>query len=53
LAQVYKAASIADSLGDLQNFMNDLIAIVESVDGSNQADPARTVQMFINLVQRH
>jgi hypothetical protein len=32
LAQVYKAASIADSLGDLQNFINDLIKTVESVD---------------------
>ena len=29
LAQVYRAASIADSLGDLQNFMNDLIKTVE------------------------
>jgi Domain of unknown function in PX-proteins (DUF3818) len=29
LAQVYKAASIADSLNDLQNFLNDLIQTVE------------------------
>lgn len=29
LAQVYKAASIADSLGDLQNFISDLIRTVE------------------------
>jgi hypothetical protein len=29
LAQVYKAASIADSLGDFQNFINDLIRTVE------------------------
>ena len=34
LAQVYKAASISDSLSDLQNFMNDLIATVEKVDES-------------------
>lgn len=34
LAQVYKAASIADSLGDLQNFMNDLIATVDNVETS-------------------
>ena len=32
LAQVYRAASIADSLGDLQNFMNDLIKTVESCE---------------------
>ena len=32
LAQVYRAASIADSLGDLQNFMNDLIRTVEQTE---------------------
>lgn len=32
LAQVYKAASIADSLGDLQNFLNDMIRTVEQVE---------------------
>jgi hypothetical protein len=32
LAQVYKAASIADSIGDLQNFVNDLIRTVEMVE---------------------
>ncbi|KAG9015787.1 hypothetical protein FRB93_012352 [Tulasnella sp. JGI-2019a] len=53
LAQVYKAASIADSLGDLQNFMNDLIATVDGVEQRNETDPARTVQTFIDLVQRH
>ncbi len=30
LAQVYRAASIAESIGDLQNFVNDLIRTVES-----------------------
>ncbi|KAG8914147.1 hypothetical protein FRC00_000761 [Tulasnella sp. 408] len=53
LAQVYKAASIADSLGDLQNFINDLIATVEQVDELGDENPARTVQTFIDLVQRH
>ncbi|KAF8351436.1 hypothetical protein F5887DRAFT_937457 [Amanita rubescens] len=53
LAQVYKAASIADSLGDMQNFINDLIRTVEEVDGLSHEDPQRTVQMFIDLVQRH
>ena len=32
LAQVYKAASIGDSLSDLQTFINDLIKTVEMVD---------------------
>lgn len=32
LATVYKAASIADSLGDLQSFINDLIKTVEGVE---------------------
>lgn len=32
LAQVYKAASIADSLGDLQAFINDMIRTVEQVE---------------------
>ncbi|KAF8463763.1 hypothetical protein JB92DRAFT_3086290 [Gautieria morchelliformis] len=53
LAQVYKAASIADSLGDLQNFINDLIRTVEQVDEASQQDPSRTVKIFIELVQRH
>jgi hypothetical protein len=32
LAQVYKAASIADSLSDMQNFLNDMIRTVEQVE---------------------
>jgi len=32
LAQVYKAASIAESLGDLQNFINDLLRTVEETE---------------------
>ncbi|KAI9634480.1 uncharacterized protein MKK02DRAFT_34448 [Dioszegia hungarica] len=53
LAQVYKAASIADSLGDLQNFLNDMIRTVEQVEELSQENPGRTVQTFIDLVQRH
>ncbi|KAJ9127616.1 hypothetical protein QFC24_001026 [Naganishia onofrii] len=53
LATVYKAASIADSLGDLQNFINDLIKTVEAVEELSQEDPQRTVQTFIDLVARH
>lgn len=32
LAQVYRAASITDSLSDLQNFINDLIRTVEQAE---------------------
>ena len=32
LAQVYRAASIADSIGDLQSFINDLIKTVEATE---------------------
>ncbi|KAK8865647.1 hypothetical protein IAR55_000792 [Kwoniella newhampshirensis] len=53
LAQVYKAASIADSLGDMQAFINDMIRTVEQVEELSQEDPGRTVQTFIDLVQRH
>ena len=69
LAQVYRAASIADSLGDTQNFINDLIKTVEQVDeceylrlrlldradskSVSQVDPHRTVNTFIELIHRH
>ncbi|KAI6119325.1 hypothetical protein EDD16DRAFT_1581548 [Pisolithus croceorrhizus] len=52
LAQVYRAASIADSLGDLQNFINDLIRTVEQTEDRKQ-DPTQTVQAFVDLVSRH
>jgi uncharacterized protein DUF3818 len=32
LAQVYRAASIADSIGDVQSFINDLIKTVEATE---------------------
>jgi hypothetical protein len=32
LAEVYKAASISDSFGDLQTFVNDLIRTVEQTE---------------------
>ncbi|KAJ6485044.1 hypothetical protein C8R47DRAFT_980506 [Mycena vitilis] len=53
LAQVYRAASIADSLSDLQSFINDLIKTVELSEDLSQEDPARTVQSFIDLIERH
>ncbi|KAJ3508861.1 hypothetical protein NLJ89_g5523 [Agrocybe chaxingu] len=53
LAQVYRAASIGDSLSDLQTFVNDLIKTVEQIEELSQVDPHATVQAFIDLVQRH
>ncbi|KAJ3828575.1 hypothetical protein EV361DRAFT_879376 [Lentinula raphanica] len=53
LAQVYRAASIADSIGDLQNFITDLIKTVEQCEDLTQEDPNRTVQAFVDLIQRH
>jgi hypothetical protein len=53
LAQVYKAANIADSLSDLQAFVNDLIKTVEANENLKYADPQKTVQSFIDLVARH
>lgn len=60
LAQVYKAANIADSLGDLQAFISDLISTVDGLDQVNFPDAApgsagaqHTVQVFVDLVARH
>ncbi|KAF5389109.1 hypothetical protein D9757_004908 [Collybiopsis confluens] len=53
LAQVYRAASIADSIGDFQNFISDLIKTVEQCEDLTQEDPSRTVKAFIDLIQRH
>ncbi|KAI0254894.1 hypothetical protein BJV78DRAFT_1336574 [Lactifluus subvellereus] len=53
LAQVYRAASIADSIGDLQSFVNDLIRTVEATEELSEEDPQQTVQIFIDLIERH
>lgn len=56
LATVYRAANIADSLSDLQNFINDLIKTVESAESSGSASPgmpSNTVQAFCDLCARH
>lgn len=51
LAQVYKAASIADSLGDLQNFINDLIRTVEQIDERESMHIiTKGAQMTFNLL---
>ncbi|EST06207.1 protein of unknown function DUF3818, PX-associated [Kalmanozyma brasiliensis GHG001] len=53
LAQVYKLANIADSLSDLQAFITDLIKTVEANEQLSYTDPTRTVQVFVDLVERH
>ncbi|PKI82726.1 hypothetical protein MVES1_004005 [Malassezia vespertilionis] len=53
LAQVYKAANIADTLSDAQNFITDLIRTVEENVDLNASNPRYTVQVFNDLVRRH
>ncbi|EIN10638.1 hypothetical protein PUNSTDRAFT_142609 [Punctularia strigosozonata HHB-11173 SS5] len=53
LAQVYKAANIADSVSDLQAFVTDLIKTVEQAEDAGQDDPQRTVRIFVDLIERH
>ncbi|KAG2156083.1 hypothetical protein DEU56DRAFT_765475 [Suillus clintonianus] len=53
LAQVYKAANIGNSVSDLQNFITDLIKVVEATEEMTEEDPQATVQTFIDLVGRH
>ncbi|KAG0709655.1 hypothetical protein DFH29DRAFT_8105 [Suillus ampliporus] len=53
LAQVYKAANIGNSVSDLQNFVTDLIRVVEATEAISEEDPQVTVQTFIDLVGRH
>ncbi|KAL1747217.1 hypothetical protein HDZ31DRAFT_80584 [Schizophyllum fasciatum] len=54
LAQVYRAASIGDSLSDMQTFVNDLIRTVEMVEELSQEDPhlTRHEQSFYNFVHK-
>jgi hypothetical protein len=53
LAQVYRAANIGNSVSDLQNFIADLIRVVEATEDMSEEDPQATVQAFIDLVGRH
>lgn len=53
LAQVYRAANIGNSISDLQNFVTDLIRVVEATEDMSEEDPQATVQTFIDLVGRH
>lgn len=53
LAEVYKAANIADTLSDVQVFIGDLIRTVEENQGLSTTHPERMVHVFMDLVQRH
>jgi len=50
LAEVYKAANISDMIGQLSDFIDDLLKIVDHI---NVQDATNTHQPFINLVQKH
>ena len=49
LAQVYKAASIADSVGDMQNFLNDMIRTVEQVEECERFIPCSLDRTFPSI----
>jgi len=49
LAQVYRAANIADSLSDLQSFIADLIRTVESVE--DRESPVSSSYHFVTSCQ--
>ncbi|WFD21339.1 hypothetical protein MCAP1_003601 [Malassezia caprae] len=61
LAQVYRAANIGDTLGDVQTFINDLIKTVEEhqtrtsheLTPVSASQPQQMVGAFVSLVQRH
>ena len=53
LAEVYRAANIADMLGDLQIFITDLIKTVDDHESLSATRPELLVDAFVNLVQRH
>ncbi|WFD45029.1 hypothetical protein MPSI1_003705 [Malassezia psittaci] len=53
LAQVYKAANIADTLSDVQTFITDLIRTVDECEALGLNDTQRMVNAFHDLVERH
>ena len=53
LANVYKLANVAESLVGVQAFVNDIIRTVEEAERRGRQDTRRTVQAFVDLVQRH
>ena len=50
LAQVYRAASISESLGDLQIFINDLIRTVEQTEDRELGSPLHFSRSFFPLL---
>jgi hypothetical protein len=58
LAQVYKAADISTTIRHVQAFLDDLSQVIDSFLAEKEAeeepeDVSNTIQLFINLVQRH
>lgn len=51
LAQVYKAASIDESILDVATFIQDLLELLDSLDVTDTR--TNTIQPFVALVQRH
>ena len=52
LAEVYKLANIADTLGEVQHFISDLIHTVDAYN-SGTAGMNKPVEIFLEVVQRH
>ncbi|WFD34164.1 hypothetical protein MCUN1_001000 [Malassezia cuniculi] len=52
LAEVYKLANIADTLGEMQQFVNDLIRTVDAYNNGTTGS-TRPVDTFLELIKRH
>ncbi|KAI9759166.1 MAG: hypothetical protein M4579_002539 [Chaenotheca gracillima] len=54
LIRVYKSANVYSSVTDFAEFADDIVKVVEKAQRQDvAADPNQTVQMFIDLCQRH
>ncbi|KAL7316905.1 hypothetical protein PS15m_003331 [Mucor circinelloides] len=51
LAQVYKAADISTTIRHVASFLDDLLQVIDELPAD--LDVADTIQLFIDLVQRH
>ncbi|KAG1079689.1 hypothetical protein G6F42_023652 [Rhizopus arrhizus] len=51
LAQVYKAADISTTIRHVASFLDDLLQVIDELPAD--LDVANTIQLFIDLVQRH
>ncbi|KAI7862178.1 hypothetical protein BDF14DRAFT_1736834 [Spinellus fusiger] len=53
LAQVYRAADIGSTLRHVAAFIDDLILLLESEDATATTEKSLTIQMLIQLVEKH